>query len=115
MPEIRLLRPSGGDEFPPDWMEADVRSVLGLVAAGTLYTRSGPVQDYGWINHEGDKAAQPIPDDQSSTTHIMVERGYLLWAESATLATESGETFTAERMVFTPAGRQLHEQLNRGK
>lgn len=115
MPEIRLLRPSDRDEFPPDWMKPDVVYVLDLTAASTLYTRNGLVDHYAWLKPDTGTTAHPIGDDRSEVTHILVERGYLLWAESAALTNESGETFTAERMVFTPTGRQLHEQLNQRK
>ncbi|MEV6244520.1 hypothetical protein [Lentzea sp. NPDC051838] len=106
--------PSDWNDFPPDWMKADVESVLGMIVSGVLYTREGLVNDYGWIRHDHGPA-QPISDDESSTTHIMVERGFVIWAESATLSSESGETFTAARMVLTPAGHQLHEQLSKRK
>jgi hypothetical protein len=114
MNTFRMTDPPEWSDFPPDWMRADVESVLSMIASGVLYTREGLVLDYGWIKHDRGPA-EPISDDQSSATHIMVERGFVIWAESATLTTESGESFTAARMVFTPAGRDLRDTLSRGK
>jgi hypothetical protein len=103
-------------DFPPDWMKPEVCTVFGLVASSTLYTRTGLAEHgYGWLKPEAGQSAHYAGDDVSETAHILVERGYLLWGESAELTDESGDGFTADRLVFTPSGRELHEQLSKGK
>jgi hypothetical protein len=116
MPEKIEWPPSWWKDFPPDWMKPEVHTVFDLVSSGTLYTRTGPAEHgYGWVKPESGQTAHYAGDDTSETAHILAERGYLLWAEPAELTNESGESFTADRMVFTPAGRQLNDQLNKGK
>jgi hypothetical protein len=114
MNKVPMTYPSDWNDFPPDWMKADTESVLSLIVSGVLFTREGMVNDYGWIKHDLG-TAEPISDDQSSTTHILVERGYVTWAESTTLTSESGESFTAALMVLTVTGSELYQRLNQRK
>lgn len=114
MPESRSHRPSNWDDFPPDWMKPDAQQVLSLAASGHLYADINNPLEFGWTKTEDPIPAHPIGDDPSSTAWVLWERGYLMTGDRVTMATESGETFTAERMVLSPAGRELHQQLNSG-
>lgn len=114
MPEIRLLRPSNWDDFPPNWMRPEVEQLLELTAAARLWTRvNNGTAFFAWAYFDDGRPAEPIDDHTDSSAWILIERGYLTTADRKTLKTESGETFTAERVVFTPAGRELHEKLLR--
>lgn len=116
MNKVPMTYPSDWNDFPPDWMKPDVEHVLTLVDGGLLYTRTGPAElGYGWVKPDADPSAQYAGPEQSETAHILVERGYLLWGDSTELIDESGERFTADRLVFTPAGRQLYDQLRQRK
>ncbi|WP_143139058.1 hypothetical protein [Lentzea waywayandensis] len=106
--------PSWFQDFPPVWMKDDVKEVFRYVAPGQLYAReNNETCHFVWVYFHDGQPAEPIGDDVDSAAWILIERGYLTEAEKTTLGRDCGEDFTAARLVFTPAGTQLHEQLTR--
>lgn len=113
MNTIPMSSPSYWNDFPSQWMRLDVEQLLELTSSARLWTRpNNETAFFAWAYFDDGKPAEPIDDHTDSSAAILIDRGYLTSAEQQTLTTESGESFTAERMVFTPAGRQLYERLS---
>jgi hypothetical protein len=102
------------NDFPPDWFRPDVEFTLRATAEGRLYTAPDHIAAYAWLL-DPPAPAYPAGDDVSEAVGILAERGYLTWRREATFKTESGETFTGDRMELTKTGRELYDRLNPGR
>ncbi|SES06629.1 hypothetical protein [Lentzea albida] len=114
MNTIPFPTPSWWKNFPPAWMKEDVKEVFRYVAPGQAYAReANDACFFVWVYFGDGRPAESVGDDVDSATQVLIERGYLAEAERITLTRDCGEPFPAHRLVFTPAGSQLHEQLSK--
>lgn len=102
--------PAGFTDCP--WLHPDVGMILDRAFRGRLYAYFNNSLGYGWIDTDTPMRAHPAGHEISELMELMEKHGYLTWGGQFNLRDvydESGEVFDGDRMVLTPAGRELHD------
>jgi hypothetical protein len=98
--------------FPPASVLPECEYVLDLVARQALFFDMYAVTEPVWVQDDEFSPARPVDVDRAAATLILLHHGFLGYGDVVRLRHEAGDEFIADRMIFRPLGRKLHEYIN---